>query len=166
MDVRLESAILNESDSERDEQHDHPTRKEDLNKIDETIRNVSKHMRKGDWTYLCRHPEVRAIIRVIVTEAIKEHPENIYTFAAGLFNCNNHKNICKKINKQMKWIDAQQKSGAWKPADGIMLFPESNSSSLNSKNSECEELFKKEDSRCDDIFLKQHMCPDNFKPSC
>ncbi|KAL7736308.1 hypothetical protein ACLKA6_014785 [Drosophila palustris] len=126
-------------------------------------------MRKGDWTYLCRHPEVRAIIRVIITEAIKTHPKNIYTFAADLFHCTNHKKISKKINKQMKWMNMQLKSGTWTPADGLMNFPESSSSTLNLKNKECEQAFNKDTDKetvLDDLYLKQHMCPDNYKPSC
>ncbi|XP_034477536.1 uncharacterized protein LOC117784047 [Drosophila innubila] len=166
MNMHVESELFIESDSDENSDYDNGVIEEDLTKIDETIKNVSRNMRKGDWTYLCRHPEVRAIIRVIVMEAIKKNPENIYTFAADLFHCTNNKNICKKINKQMKWINRQVKSGTWTPADGLMLFPETSSSSLNSKKTECEEPFNKEDSECDEIFLKHHMCPDNYKPSC
>lgn len=66
---------------------------ENVSKFYSTIRDISRNMRKDDWSYLQRHPEVRAIIRVIVSEAVKENPENIYLFAASLFQCENEKKL-------------------------------------------------------------------------
>lgn len=43
--------------------------------------------------------QVRAIIRVIVTGAIKEKPKNIFTFAADIFSARNYKEIGKQVKK-------------------------------------------------------------------
>ncbi|KAH8297452.1 hypothetical protein KR044_012081 [Drosophila immigrans] len=166
MDFRQASQHYIESDADlRANTSQRHTSEEDFIQINETIQNVSRNMRKGDWAYLCRHPEVRAIIRVIATEAIKSQPQNIYNFAAELFNCTNQKSVCKKINKQIKWIHSQVKHGAWTPADGPMLFPESSSSSINPKKAECGQ--SNDDSTFDDEpYFKTDMCPDHVKPSC
>lgn len=58
MDTRVESELFHDSDSDQNEDYDNEVNEEDLAKIDETIKNVSRNMRKADWTYLCRHPEV------------------------------------------------------------------------------------------------------------
>ncbi|KAH8405742.1 hypothetical protein KR215_008264 [Drosophila sulfurigaster] len=168
MEYRQESRVYSGSDTDvHVNTHQRSAESDDnLIQIEETIKNVSRNMRKGDWTYLCRHPEVRAIIRVITTEAIKKHPKNIYKFAADLFNCNNQKRICKKINKQLKWIHAQVKSGTWTPADGALHFPESSSSSFDLKKTACEQPKNDEEIVLDEMYLKTHMCPDHFKPSC
>lgn len=43
--------------------------------------------------------QVRAIIRVIVTGAIKAKPKNIFTFAADIFSARNYKEIGKQVKK-------------------------------------------------------------------
>ncbi|KAH8384606.1 hypothetical protein KR093_002642 [Drosophila rubida] len=181
MYVRSASRSYNESEIDvisfiRD--HDHES-EEDLVPIDETVKNVSRNMRKGDWAYLCRHPEVRAIIRVIVTEAIRTHPKNFYKFVADLFCCSNQKKVCRKINKQIRWISLQGKSSSWMPADGPMEFSES-SGSVDEiiKPTECgpasgptpgrtpfAQPFD-EERMMDELYLKTHISPDHFKPSC
>ncbi|XP_030554281.1 uncharacterized protein LOC115757948 [Drosophila novamexicana] len=165
MDIRFASEPYADSGSaETDEDPDQATNEEDLKRIDETIQNISRNLRKGDWTYLGRHPEIRAIIRVIVTEAIKQRPENIFSFAADLFNPKKQKILTKMINKQLKWVNSQVRSGAWSPADGVMLFPDTSSSSFDGKKSDCEVPLK-EAFDCD-LHQMENQCPENFKPSC
>ncbi|ALC41848.1 CG34021, partial [Drosophila busckii] len=141
---------------------------EDFNKIDETIKIISKNLRKGDWSYLYQHLEVRAIIRVIVTEAIKQRPENIFKFTADLFNCRNSKSLIAKINKQLKWLKKQMNDGVWSPAEGAVSFSQSSTSSFTTKKQDCDD-FKKDsddvDSDCD-LMPNKNACPETFKPSC
>ncbi|XP_064538175.1 uncharacterized protein LOC135428252 [Drosophila montana] len=163
MDIRFASEPYDDSDSvETDEDPDQATNEEDLKQIDETIQNISRNLRKGDWTYMGRHPEIRAIIRVIVTEAIKKRPKNIFNFAADLFSHKKQKKLTKMINKQLKWVNSQVRSGAWSPADGVMLFPETSSSSFDGKKPDCEVPLNKAFSDCE----VENQCPENFKPSC
>ncbi|KAH8398985.1 hypothetical protein KR222_008027, partial [Zaprionus bogoriensis] len=141
---------------------------DDLNRIDEIITTISRNSRKSDWSYLCRHPEIRAIIRVIIMEAVKNDPQNIFIFAAELFDCSNRKRLITLINKQMKWMKCQLKSGEWAPAEGVKIFPETSSdSSINPMKTTCETpIFHAESSECGEILSKPGVCPDNFRPSC
>ncbi|XP_060657504.1 uncharacterized protein LOC132792246 isoform X2 [Drosophila nasuta] len=129
MEYRQESRVYSGSDTDvHMNTHQRSAESDDnLIQIEETIKNVSRNMRKGDWTYLCRHPE---------------------------------------INKQLKWLSAQVKSGTWTPADGALHFPESSSSSFDLKKTACEQPKNDEEIVLDEMYLKTHMCPDHFKPSC
>lgn len=49
-DTSLNAAPLANQDPNTDE--------EDFKIIDDTIKSVSRNMRRGDWAYLCEHPEV------------------------------------------------------------------------------------------------------------
>ncbi|XP_017115345.1 uncharacterized protein LOC108137916 [Drosophila elegans] len=133
-----------------------------VSKFYETIGNVSRNMRKDDWTYLQRHPEIRAIIRVITSEAIKAKPSNIFHFTAKLFSCENDEELVEKINKQLKWVNEQLRRGTWNPADGDVSFPESSETSSENKPN-CETVF--ETSKNLDV-SERLVCPENFKPSC
>ncbi|EDW77524.2 uncharacterized protein Dwil_GK24509 [Drosophila willistoni] len=138
----------------------------------ETIGNVSRNLRKSDWSYLHQHPEVRAIIRVIITEAISHNPKNIFHFAAELFDCNNNQSLVAKINKQLKWIDEQLIGASYSPVDGEMLFSESSDISVTDRKPECADGFKRVDPVNVDnaektcVEPKVTICPENLKPSC
>lgn len=54
--------------------------------------------------YMSTSYQVRAIIRVIVTGAIKEQPKNIFTFAADLFSARNYKETGKQVKKIIYYI--------------------------------------------------------------
>lgn len=40
---------------------------EDFKIIDETIDAISRNMRRGDWAYLCQHPEVNKNIGIVLS---------------------------------------------------------------------------------------------------
>ncbi|KAH8320564.1 hypothetical protein KR067_005273 [Drosophila pandora] len=144
-----------------DNHHSHAGKmQENVSKFYETIRDISRNMRKDDWSYLQRHPEVRAIIRVIVSEAVKEKPENIYFFAAALFQCENEKKLVDLINKQLQWVNEQLRGGAWNPADGVFNFPESSESDFDDK---CP---PKPNPATVPEDQDELVCPENFKPKC
>ncbi|XP_030387302.1 uncharacterized protein LOC115633926 [Scaptodrosophila lebanonensis] len=137
----------------------------DVLKFNATVAHISRNMSKGNWTYLCKHPEIRAITRVILMEVIKTRPNNIYRLAASLFHYENIKRTAEKINKQLKWVNEQLKGGAWVPADGEMLFTDSSEEalSLSVADDKCPQgAFK---SMCD-VESEPKICPENFKPSC
>ncbi|KAH8325452.1 hypothetical protein KR074_001837 [Drosophila pseudoananassae] len=133
---------------------------ENVSKFYATINDISRNMRKDDWAYLQRHPEIRAIIRVIVSEAVKDKPENIYFFAAELFQCENEKKLVDLINKQLQWVNEQLRGGAWNPADGIFNFPESSESEVEHK---CSNKPMPGMGIEDEPDL---VCPENFRPKC
>ncbi|XP_068142666.1 uncharacterized protein [Drosophila tropicalis] len=138
----------------------------------ETIGNVSRSMRKSDWSYLQQHSEVRAIIRVIITEAIRHNPNNIFHFAAELFDCDNNESLVAKINRQLKWIDQQLTGASYSPVDGEMLFSESSDISVTGRKHECGDGFKKmspdnvDNSEKSCVDAKDTICPENLKPNC
>ncbi|XP_017002703.2 uncharacterized protein [Drosophila takahashii] len=133
---------------------------ENVSKFYETIGNISRNIRKDDWTYLQRHPEIRAIIRVITTEAIKAKPSNIYHFTANLFTCERDEEMVEKINKQLKWVNEQLRGGTWNPADGDIPFPET---SETSSENNCQTDF---DTTAKLDVTERLLCPDNYSPRC
>lgn len=54
----FESELSNDSNSHHQETTEESITDEHENLIDEAIKNISRNLRKGDWTYLGRHPEV------------------------------------------------------------------------------------------------------------
>ncbi|EDW90797.1 uncharacterized protein LOC6530139 [Drosophila yakuba] len=130
---------------------------ENVSKFYATIGNISRNMRKDDWTYLQRHPEIRAIIRVITAEAVKARPSNIYQFAAKLFVSERDEEMVEKINKQLKWLDEQLRGGTWSPAEGCAQFPESSETSSETKCTTPAENLN---------VIEKEVCPENFKPNC
>nr|XP_036214516.1 uncharacterized protein LOC118680155 isoform X2 [Bactrocera oleae] len=54
-----------------------------------TVQQIKRQLRQGNSAYLCNHPEIRAIIRVLIHEAINEKTENVPKFIANLFSCGN-----------------------------------------------------------------------------
>uniref|UniRef100_A0A1B0AA63 Uncharacterized protein n=1 Tax=Glossina pallidipes TaxID=7398 RepID=A0A1B0AA63_GLOPL len=94
----------------------------------QSVDNIKKQMRKGNWTYIWRHPEIRAIIRVFLHELIDKQPKNIYEFSAALFNCNNTPLLITKVNKQLQIVNKELKKGQWSHHDCDMVFAESDSS--------------------------------------
>ncbi|XP_022229457.1 uncharacterized protein LOC111078857 [Drosophila obscura] len=135
---------------------------ENMAKFYATIGNISRNMRKGDWTYLQRHPEIRAIIRTIITEAIEKKPSNLFQFAANLFHCSNELVLVPKINKQLRLVNKQLRGGHWSPADGEILFSES-SDALTEVKPECKLITLKQTV---DVQPSGPVGPENFKPSC
>ncbi|XP_017151286.1 uncharacterized protein LOC108161520 [Drosophila miranda] len=138
---------------------------ENMEKFYATVGNISRNMRKGDWTYLQRHPEIRAIIRTIITEAIEKKPSNIFQFAANLFQCNNELELVRKINKQLKLVNQQLRGGNWGPADGEMLFTES-SDVFTELKAECKSNFLNQTVEPQMKETRDPVGPENFKPSC
>ncbi|KAH8301618.1 uncharacterized protein [Drosophila kikkawai] len=137
--------------------------KAEISKFYATIATVSRNIRKDDWTYLQRHPEIRAIIRVITMEAINAKASNIHQFVADLFSSENDKELIEKINRQLKAVNEEMREGIWTNADGAMNFPESSENS-SENNSDCPTP-KLNDNNQKDEFVKP-VCPENFKPSC
>ncbi|TMW48500.1 hypothetical protein DOY81_006427 [Sarcophaga bullata] len=89
-----------------------------------SVEHIKKQLQRGNWSYLSKHPELRAIIRVLLHELIDKQPENIYEFAAALFNCNNTPLLVTKINQQLKWANEQKKRSHWSQYDGEEFFCE------------------------------------------
>ncbi|BFG05124.1 uncharacterized protein DMAD_03936 [Drosophila madeirensis] len=135
---------------------------ENMEKFYATIGNISRNMRKGDWTYLQRHPEIRAIIRTIITEAIEKKPNDIFQFAANLFQCNNEPVIVRKINKQLRLVNRQLRGGQWSPADGEIVFSET-SDVFTEVKSECKPILKQ---TVVNVQPNESVCSENFKPGC
>lgn len=115
MEFLFASELYNESESDQPVESEENSYDEDMIYIDNTIKNISRNLRKGDWTYLGRHPEVfmaiynllkhlfirfqiRAIIRVIIMQAVKQKPKNIFIFAADLFSIKKQKHLTKLVN--------------------------------------------------------------------
>ncbi|XP_016947409.1 uncharacterized protein LOC108022790 [Drosophila biarmipes] len=133
---------------------------ENVSKFYDTIGTISRNIRKDDWAYLQRHPEIRAIIRVITTEAIKEKPSNIYNFTANLFTPDRDEEMVEKINKQLKWLNEQLRGGSWNPADGDSPFSEtSDTSSENHCPTDLNTTEKMD-------MTEGLLCPENYKPNC
>ncbi|EDV98189.1 uncharacterized protein LOC6568716 [Drosophila grimshawi] len=139
----------------------------DFRQIDESIQDISKGMRRGDWAYLGRHPEIRAIVRFIIMEAAKNKKQKcIFRFVADLFQEKNKKMLQRLINKQLKWVNKQVKSGKWSPADGAMSFTATSETSLGAvKKSSCEHDLKNAKSD-DDLPSQKNQCPENYQPNC
>ncbi|EDV56341.1 uncharacterized protein LOC6546834 [Drosophila erecta] len=129
---------------------------ENVSKFYDTIENISRNLRKDDWTYLQRHPEIRAIIRVITAEAIKAQPSNIYQFTADLFASERDEEMVEKINKQLKWLGEQLRGGTWNSAEGCAQFPESSETSETKCPTPTENL----------NIIEKQVCPENYKPDC
>ncbi|XP_062128980.1 uncharacterized protein LOC133840868 [Drosophila sulfurigaster albostrigata] len=90
-----------------------------------TLPRIQKQLRKGNWAYLSEHPEIRAIIRVIMHQVINAKPENIRQFIADFFNCCHTPLLVPMINTQLMYVKEQLKRGRWSKFDGEMLFMES-----------------------------------------
>ncbi|XP_022218257.1 uncharacterized protein LOC111071303 [Drosophila obscura] len=90
------------------------------------IPRIQKELRRGNWVYICQHPEIRAIIRVILQQAInaKPHPENIRKFVADFFNCCRTPLLVPMVNTQLKYVKEQLARGRWSAFDAEMLFME------------------------------------------
>ncbi|XP_017866634.1 PREDICTED: uncharacterized protein LOC108616157 [Drosophila arizonae] len=159
MEFLFASELYNESESDQPVESEENSYDEDMIYIDNTIKNISRNLRKGDWTYLGRHPEIRAIIRVIIMQAVKQKPKNIFTFAADLFSIKKQKQLTKLINKQLKWVNKLIHKGNWTAVDGVMLFSESSECRMKA---ECPDR----DLPIEAVFEVKNMCPENFKPSC
>ncbi|KAH8277598.1 hypothetical protein KR018_001923 [Drosophila ironensis] len=158
MDFKTSSA---ESENTQHSNYDHhKVVQENVAKFYATITNVSRSMRKDDWTYLQRHPEIRAIIRAVITEAVRVKPPNIILFAAEMFSSNNEQKLIELINQQLKWVNEQLRGGVWTPADGFFTFPESSS---DSGDNQCPPENKTHANLESEPDLA---CPENFKPSC
>ncbi|EDV51373.1 uncharacterized protein LOC6543871 [Drosophila erecta] len=92
-----------------------------------SISRIQKQLRLGNWEYLCQHPEIRAIIRVILHQALnaRPKPENLRKFVAELFNCGQNPLLVPMINTQLKYVKDQLQRGRWSKFDAEMLFMES-----------------------------------------
>lgn len=89
-----------------------------------TLPRIQKQLRKANCTYLSEHPEIRAIIRVIMHQVINANPENVRQFIANFFNCCRTPLLVPMINAQLKYVKEQLKRGRWSKFDGEMLFME------------------------------------------
>ncbi|ALC44138.1 CG34012 [Drosophila busckii] len=89
-----------------------------------TIERIQKQLRKGYWSYLNDHPEIRAIIRVIMHQVINENPDNVRQFIAHFFNCRRTPLLVPMINTQLKYVKEQLKRGRWSKYDAETLFLE------------------------------------------
>ncbi|KAM7363751.1 uncharacterized protein ACRADG_000538 isoform 1-T1 [Cochliomyia hominivorax] len=85
------------------------------------MEHIKKQLSRGNWSYLSRHPELRAIIRVFLNELINKEPENIYEFSVAFFNCNYSPLLVTKINQQLKRVNANLKQSHWSEYDGEMF---------------------------------------------
>ncbi|XP_005189860.1 uncharacterized protein LOC101900984 [Musca domestica] len=92
-----------------------------------SIESIRRHLARGNSSYLCRHPEVRAIIRVFLHELLDKQPENIYEFSAALFNCNNSLLLVNKINKQLNLVDRASKRNKGSENVAEEIFPKTTS---------------------------------------
>ncbi|KAH8239054.1 hypothetical protein KR032_000298 [Drosophila birchii] len=92
-----------------------------------SVSRIQKQLRLGNWEYICNHPEIRAIIRVILHNAINEKPEpdNIPKFLAEFFNCQSNPLLVSLINTQLKYVKEQLSRGRWSKFDAEDLFMES-----------------------------------------
>ncbi|XP_017089930.1 uncharacterized protein [Drosophila bipectinata] len=92
-----------------------------------SIPSIQKELRRGNWEYLCQHPEIRAIIRVILHQALnaKPQPKDIRKFVADFFNCCRTPLLVPMINDQVKYVKEQLRMGRWSKFDAEMLFMES-----------------------------------------
>ncbi|KAH8386201.1 hypothetical protein KR200_001023 [Drosophila serrata] len=136
----------------------------EISKFYATIATVSRNMRKDNWIYLQRHPEIRAIIRVITSEVINAKAPNIHQFIADLFKADNEKYLIEKINHQIKAVNEQMREGSWANADNGMTFPPSPENSTES-DSNCPATKLNVDTQKGDEFVRP-VCPENFKPRC
>ncbi|KAH8379941.1 hypothetical protein KR009_008123 [Drosophila setifemur] len=92
-----------------------------------SISHIQKELRHGNWDYLCKHPEIRAIIRVILHQALNAKPsaDNMRKFVADLINCSSNPLLVPMINTQLSYVKEQLKRGRWSQFDAEMLFMES-----------------------------------------
>ncbi|XP_046805772.1 uncharacterized protein LOC111686069 isoform X1 [Lucilia cuprina] len=101
-----------------------------------SLEHIKKQLQRSNWSYLCRHPELRAIIRIFLHELINKTPENIHEFSAALFNSNNSPLLVTKINQQLKRVNENFKQSHWSQYDGEMFFSKTDSThSLLSRTS-------------------------------
>ncbi|XP_039947492.1 uncharacterized protein LOC126751177 [Bactrocera neohumeralis] len=101
-----------------------------------TVQRIKKQLRQGNSAYLCNHPEIRAIIRVLIHEAINEKTENFPQFIANLFSCANTPRLIIMINEQMKVVNKELKKSRYTGFDPEMILEERESThSLISKTS-------------------------------
>ncbi|XP_004524410.1 uncharacterized protein LOC101459094 [Ceratitis capitata] len=99
-----------------------------------TVEQIRKQLRQGNSAYLCNHPEIRAIIRVLIHEAINEEPENFPQFLANLVTCANTPRLTIMINKQLKLIKKEIGKSRYAGFDPEVILNERESShSLVSK---------------------------------
>ncbi|EDV90305.1 GH23291 [Drosophila grimshawi] len=90
-----------------------------------SLDRIQKQLRKGNWAYISDHPEIRAIIRVIMHQVINANPDNVRQFIADFFNCRRTPMLVQMINTQLKYVKEQLKRGRWSKFDAEMLFMES-----------------------------------------
>ncbi|XP_030373090.1 uncharacterized protein LOC115623051 [Scaptodrosophila lebanonensis] len=90
-----------------------------------SIPRIQKHLRKANWSYLCSHPEIRAIIRVILHQTLNANPSDVRQFVGKFFNCGTTPLLVPLINAQLKYVKDQLKRGRWSEYDAEMLFKES-----------------------------------------
>ncbi|EDV97540.1 uncharacterized protein LOC6558265 [Drosophila grimshawi] len=90
-----------------------------------SLDRIQKQLRKGNWSYISDHPEIRAIIRVIMYQVINANPDNVRQFIADFFNCRRTPMLVQMINTQLKYVKEQLKRGRWSKFDAEMLFMES-----------------------------------------
>ncbi|XP_011195092.1 uncharacterized protein LOC105220352 [Zeugodacus cucurbitae] len=101
-----------------------------------TVERIRTQLRRGNSAYLCNHPEIRAIIRVLIHEVINEKPENFPQFVANLFSCANTPRLTLMINKQIKIVNKELKKSRYGGFDPEVILKERESAqSLVSKTS-------------------------------
>ncbi|KAH8253061.1 hypothetical protein KR032_003404 [Drosophila birchii] len=139
--------------------------KAEISKFHATIATVSRNMRRDNWIYLERHPEIRAIIRVITTECINAKASNIHKFIADLFSADNDKDMIEKINRHLKDINDQIREGTLSKDDRDMAFPDSPENSSDDI-SNCPATKLNESANLKNDEYVRPVCPENFKPNC
>ncbi|XP_030565963.1 uncharacterized protein LOC115766237 [Drosophila novamexicana] len=90
-----------------------------------TLPRIQKQLRRGNWTYIQEHPEIRAIIRVIIQHVINANPDNVRACIANFFNCGRTPLLVPMINTQLKYVKEQLQRGRWSKFDAETLFMES-----------------------------------------
>ncbi|TDG49704.1 hypothetical protein AWZ03_003942 [Drosophila navojoa] len=99
----------------------------DSNKIKHysSLPRIQKQLRRGNWAYIQEHPEIRAIIRVILQHVINENPDNVRECVGEFFHCRRTRLLVPMINTQLKYVKEQLKRGRWSKFDAETLFMES-----------------------------------------
>nr|XP_036214506.1 uncharacterized protein LOC118680155 isoform X1 [Bactrocera oleae] len=101
-----------------------------------TVQQIKRQLRQGNSAYLCNHPEIRAIIRVLIHEAINEKTENVPKFIANLFSCGNAPRLTIMINEQIKVVHKELKKSRYTGFDPEVILEERESTkSIVSKTS-------------------------------
>ncbi|XP_053944999.1 uncharacterized protein LOC128854716 [Anastrepha ludens] len=99
-----------------------------------TAQGIQKQLRQGNSAYLCSHPEIQAIIRVLIHELINENPANFYNFVSTFFTCSNTPRLTILINQQLKLMNKQRKKSRYAGFDpDVILKGRRSTDSLISK---------------------------------